>query len=185
MNIMDQVITIVQSGAIPLLAIMTFIAVMSTMKVPGKQTATDVNDFKMTESGFWLMIAFYCLVAAGLFAWLSITNTVDSQVAANYVMIAICGIGCALTIYIYFKRKLIINGEEITYCPIKGKKETFLVKNISRMEIVQKDYFEEMSAYSKTGKLLFKVQGYMTNSELLPKYMRQNRVRVIKANIAN
>ena len=131
MNIMDQVITIVQSGAIPLLAIMTFIAVMSTMKVPGKQTATDVNDFKMTESGFWLMIAFYCLVAAGLFAWLSITNTVDSQVAANYVMIAICGIGCALTIYIYFKRKLIINSGPFSRRIIRSASATTVVSSIS------------------------------------------------------
>ena len=61
MNVAEQIIATVQSGAIPILAIMTFLAVISTMKAPGKQTSNNENDFKITESSFWLMIAFYCV----------------------------------------------------------------------------------------------------------------------------
>ena len=183
MNVAEQIIATVQSGAIPILAIMTFLAVISTMKAPGKQTSNNENDFKITERSFWLMIAFYCVVAAGLFAWLSVTNTSKAQVLSNYIMIVFCAVGCVICLYVYFKRKLVVNGEQLTYTPVKGKTETYELKTISRMEVIQKDYFEEMSVYSKTGKLLFKVHGYMTNAALLPKYMRQNRVRVVKVNL--
>lgn len=183
MSVSEQIITVVQSGGIPFLAIMTFLAVISTMKAPGKETATDENSFSMTESSFWMMISAYFIVAAGLFWWLSITNTAQGQIASNYVMIIVCIIVCAFTTFIYFKRKLVVNGDEVTYYPIFGKAETFNVKTMSRLDVFQKDYYEELSAYNKSGKLLFKVQGYMTNSETLVKYMRTHRVRVVKKNM--
>ena len=183
MSVAEQIITTVQSGAIPFLAIMTFLAVISTMKAPGKETTKDEANFKVTESSFWLMIAFYCLVAVGLFAWLSVTNTAKSQIISNYIMMAFCAAGCAACLYVYFKRNLIVNGEQLIYTSIKGKAQTFDVKTVSRMEIIQKDYFNEMCVYNKSGKVMFKVQEYMTNTSLLPKYMRQHKVRVVKLNM--
>ncbi len=183
MSVSEQIITVVQSGGIPFLAIMTFLAVISTMKAPGKETATDENSFNMTESSFWLMISAYFVVAAGLFYWLSITNSSESKVASNYVMIVVCIIVGLFSLFVYFKRKLIVKGDELTYCPIFGKSETHNVKTMSRLDVIQKDYFEELAAYNKSGKLLFKVQGYMTNSEVLVKYMRAHRVRVVKKNM--
>ena len=183
MSVSEQVITIVQSGAIPLLAILTGIAVLSIMKVPGKETSNDVNNFKMTESYFWLLITIYCVVASALLFWLSATNRIDSQKASNYVMIIICAVGFVVTLYMYLKRKLIVAGDEVTYYPVNGKAETYNVKTFSKMEVIEKDTWEEMLVYNKNGKLLFKVHGYMTNSELLKKYMRQRRVRIVKINI--
>ena len=183
MSISEQVIAVVQSGAIPLLAVLTGIAVLSIMKVPGRETATDENNFKMTESYFWILISVYCVVASALLFWLSASNRLDSQKASNYVMVVICAIGLIVTLYMYFKRKLIIAGEELTYYPIMGKAETFNVKTFSKMEVIEKDTCEELLVYNKTGKLLFKVHGYMTNSEMLKKYMRKHRVRMIKINM--
>lgn len=183
MSISEQVITVVQSGAIPLLAILTGIAVLSIMKVPGKETSGDAENFKMKESYFWLLITVYCVVASALLFWLSATNRIDSQKASNYVMIIICAVGFVVTLYMYFKRKLVVAGDEVTYYPVTGKAETFSVKTFSKMEVIEKDTWEEMLVYNKTGKLLFKVHGYMTNSELLKKYMRQHRVRIVKINM--
>ena len=183
MNVAEQIIATVQSGAIPILAIMTFLAVISTMRAPGNQISQDTKRFKVSESSFWLMIAFYCAVAAGLFAWLSVTNTEKAQIISNYIMIFLCAVGCVITLYIFFKRKLVVLGELLTYSPIKGKTQTYELKNVSRMEVVQKDYFEEMCVYSKTGVLLFKVQGYMTNVSLLKKYMKENRIRIVKKDL--
>lgn len=183
MSVAEQIITTVQSFAIPFLAIMTFLAVLSTMKAPGKETTKDETNFKVTESSFWLMIAFYCLVAVGLFAWLSVTNTAKAQIVSNYIMMAFCAVGCVICMYVYFRRNLVVNGDQLIYTPIKGKAETFDVKAVSKMEIVQKDYYDEMCVYNKNGKLMFKVQGYMTNTALLPKYMRLNKVRIVKLNM--
>jgi len=183
MSIAEQVIMVVQSGAIPLLAILTGIAVLSIMKAPGKETSTDVNNFKMGESYFWLLITVYCVVAAGLMYWLAITNRTDAQKASNYVMMILCAVGFVVTLYMYFKRKLIVSGEELTYHPRTGKVETYNVKTVSKLEIIQKDLCEELKVYNKTGKELFKVHGYMTNSHLLKKYMREHRVRIVKINM--
>ena len=183
MSISEQIIAIVQSGAIPLLAVLTGIAVLSVMKVPGKKTTTDTNNFKMTESYFWLLIAIYCVVASALLFWLSASNRIDSQKASNYVMIIMCAVGFVVTLYMYFKRKLVIAGDKITYYPATGKAETYNVKTFSKMEVVEKDIWEELLVYNKTGKQLFKVHGYMTNSELLKKYMREHRVRIVKINM--
>ena len=179
MSISEQIIAVVQSGAIPLLAILTGIAVLSIMKVSGKDTATDENNFTMKESYFWLLIAVYCVVASALLFWLGATNRLDSQKASNYVMIIICAIVFVVTLYMYFKRKLVVAGDEMTYYPLVGKSETYNVKTFSKMEIIEKDTWQELIVYNKNGKLLFKVHGYMTNSETLKKYMRKHRVRMV------
>lgn len=183
MNIAEQMISVIQSAGIPILAVMTGLAVLSTMKVPGKVTGEDEENFTMRESNYWLLITVYCVVAGAIFVWLGLTKTNESVKATDFVWVIVCACGCLFTLYMYFKRKMIVSGENLTYCPAFGKKETFDVKTFSKMEAVQTDRCEELKVYNKTGQMLFKVQGYMTNSSLLKKYMRNHRVRVVKINL--
>lgn len=183
MSIAEQMIMVVQSAAIPFLAIMTFIAVISIMKAPGKVTATDEENFKVTESYFWLLITLYSAVAAAIFVWLGVGNETDGTVASAVVMAILCGIAFVFTLYMYFKRKLVVSGDQLTYYPVRGKAETYDVKNIGKMEIVQAVRCEELRVYNRNGKQLFAVNGYMVNAQLLKKYMRKRPVRIVKINL--
>lgn len=183
MSIAEQMISVVQSAGIPILAVMTGLAVLSTMKVSGKVTSSDEENFTMGESNYWLLITLYCVVAGAIFVWLAMTKTNESVKATDWIWVIVCVCGCIFTLYMYFKRKLIVSGETFTYCPAFGKKETFDAKTFSKMEVVETDRCEELKIYNKTGQMLFKVHGYMTNSTLLKRYMRNHRVRIVKINL--
>ena len=88
MDIVNQVLLVVQSAAIPLLAVIMALVVFNMMKNPGKTTAVDEDNFKVTESSFWLVIALFGIVAAAIFVWLASTNTTEGQVVTAYVLAA-------------------------------------------------------------------------------------------------
>lgn len=104
MELMNQVLTVVQSAAIPLLAVLMAIVVINMMKGTGKTTAVKEDSFKVTESGFWLVIALFGVAAAAVFVWLASTNKTEGQVVTAYVLAVICVIVSVITCYVYFKR---------------------------------------------------------------------------------
>lgn len=183
MSIAEQMISVVQSAGIPILAVMTGLAVLSTMKAPGKETSQDTENFTMGESSYWLLITVYCVVAGAIFLWLGLTKSDEAVKMTDFIWVIVCACGCIFTLYMYLKRKLVVSGETLTYHPTNGKTQSYDVKTFSKMEVVQTDRCEEMKIYNKTGQMLFKVHGYMTNSSLLKKYMRNHRVRVVKINL--
>lgn len=63
MDVMNQVLIVVQSAAIPLLAVIMAIVVINMMKGTGKTTAVKEDSFKVTESAFWLVIALFGVAA--------------------------------------------------------------------------------------------------------------------------
>ena len=67
MGIVNQILLVVQSAAIPLLAVIMALIVFNMMKKPGKTTAVNEDDFKVTESSFWLVIALFWNCGCGDF----------------------------------------------------------------------------------------------------------------------
>ena len=180
MDIVNQVLLVVQSAAIPLLAVIMALVVFNMMKNPGKTTAVDEDNFKVTESSFWLVIALFGIVAAAIFVWLASTNTTEGQVVTAYVLAAACVIASIITCYVYFKRNLTVQGDTLTYQPIKGKAESYPAKSVGRIDIVVSPRCEEMRFYNRSGKKLIEIQGYMVNSQALRKYMRKYPVNISK-----
>ena len=115
MDVMNQVLIVVQSAAIPLLAVIMAIVVINMMKGTGKTTAVKEDSFKVAESAFWLVIALFGVAAAAVFVWLASTNTTEGQVITAYVLAIICVIVSVITCYVYFKRNLTVEGDTLTY----------------------------------------------------------------------
>ncbi len=177
---MNQILMIVQSAAIPLLAVIMAIVVINMMKNPGKTTAVKEDSFKVTESGFWLVIALFGVAAAAIFVWLASTNTTQGQVITAYVLAVVCLVVTVITCYTYFKRSLTVEGDTLTYQPLRGKAQTYPAKSVGRIDIVETPRCEEMRFYNRSGKKLFEIQGYMVNSRALRKYMRKYPVKISK-----
>ena len=137
MDVMNQVLIVVQSAAIPLLAVIMAIVVINMMKGTGKTTAVKEDSFKVAESAFWLVIALFGVAAAAVFVWLASTNTTEGQVITAYVLAIICVIVSVITCYVYFKRNLTVEGDTLTYQPLKGKAEVYQAKTVGRIDIVQ------------------------------------------------
>ena len=148
MDVMNQVLIVVQSAAIPLLAVIMAIVVINMMKGTGKTTAVKEDSFKVTESAFWLVIALFGVAAAAVFVWLASTNTTEGQVITAYVLAIICVIVSVITCYVYFKRNLTVEGDTLTYQPLKGKAEVYQAKTVGRIDIVQSPRCEEMRFYN-------------------------------------
>lgn len=182
MNIIAQIVWVVQTAAVPILAVLMAIVVINMMKSPGKVTAEDEEHFKVTESSFWLVIASFGVVTSIVFLWLSSTNKTEGSIATAYFIVILCLAITAGTLYTFFKRKLVVDGECMTYYPLKGKAESFDVKTFGKMEIIQQPRCEEIIVYNKIGKKLFKIEGYMVNAQVLKKYMRKRPVRIVKIN---
>ena len=180
MGIVNQILVVVQSAAIPLLAVIMAIVVINMMKTTGKTTVTKEDNFKVTESSFWLVIALFGVSAAAVFVWLASTNRTQGQVITAYVLAIVCLIVSVITCYVYFKRNLVVEGDMLTYQPIKGKAESYPAKSIGRIDIVESPRCEEMRFYNRSGKKLFEIQGYMVNSQALRKYMRKYPVKISK-----
>ena len=75
---------------------------------------------------------------------------------------------------------LTVEGDALTYQPLKGKAEVYQAKAVGRIDIVQSPRCEEMRFYNRSGKKLFEIQGYMINSQALRKYMRKYPVKISK-----
>lgn len=182
MNIMNQMIVVAQSVAIPLLAVVMVLIVFNMMKNPGKTTAEKEDSFKVTESSFWLVIALFGVASGAIFIWLASTNATDGRVATAIALAVVCFAASVITCYVYFKRKLIVGGDTLTYQPLKGKAESWPAKSVGRIDIVESPRCEEMRFYNRSGKKLFEIQGYMVNSRALRKYMRRYPVKISKVN---
>ena len=176
----NQILIVVQSAAIPILAVIMAIIVFNMMKQPGKTTAAEGESFKVTESGFWLVIALFGILAAAIFVWLAMTNGTTGQVIAAYILAVVCLVVTVVTCYCYFKRNLTVEGDMLTYQPLKGKAQSYPAKSIGRVDIIQSPRCEEMHFYNRSGKKLFEIQGYMVNSHVLRKYMRKYPVKISK-----
>jgi hypothetical protein len=180
MEILNQLRMVVQSAIIPILAIIMAVVVFDMMKKPGKTTAVQEDDFKVTESGFWLVITAFSVVSAAVFVWLARTNSTEGQIATAYALAVICGGAAVITCYAYFKRSLTVKDGTLTYQPLKGKAESYPAKSVGRIDIVQSPRCEEMRFYNRSGKKLFEIQGYMVNAQALRKYMRKYPVKISK-----
>lgn len=181
-SIIEQITWTIQSAGIPILGIITALTVINMMKNPGKVAAADEENFEVKESSLWLVIASFGVVAAIVFAWLGSGNPTEGSIATVYIMAGACLIATGVTLYIYFRHKLIVKNETFTIYPIKGKAETHQLKVIGKMEAIQGVRCEEFKFYNRNGVKLFEVQGYMVNAQLLKKYMRKHYVRVVKIN---
>ena len=180
MDVMNQMIVVAQSVAIPLLAVIMVLIVFNMMKNPGKTTAEKEDSFKVTESSFWLVIALFGVASGAIFIWLASTNATEGRVAPAIALAVVCFAASVITCYVYFKRKLIVEGDTLTYQPLKGKAESWPAKSVGRIDIVESPRCEEMHFYNRSGKKLFEIQGYMVNSQVLRKYMRRYPVKISK-----
>ncbi|WP_418746367.1 hypothetical protein [Frisingicoccus sp.] len=180
MEIMNQMIVVAQSVAIPLLAVIMAIIVFNMMKKPGKTTAVKEDSFKVTESSFWLVIALFGVASGAIFLWLASTNVTEGRVVTAIVLAGVCFAASIIACYVYFKRSLTVEGDMLTYQPLKGKAESWPAKSVGRIDIVESPRCEEMRFYNRSGKKLFEIQGYMVNSQILRKYMRRYPVKISK-----
>lgn len=180
MDMMNRIIITVQSAAIPILAVIMAVIVFNMMKKPGATTADSEEKFKVKESKFWLVISVFGILSAAIFIWLALTNTTEGQIVIAYVLAAACLIASGVTAYVYNRRYLVVDGKTLIYQPLKGQAQTFEARLIGKMEIIQSPRCEELKVYNRSGKQLFEIQGYMVNSQVLKKYMRNLPVKIVK-----
>ncbi|MDD3222375.1 MAG: hypothetical protein PHG07_08300 [Lachnospiraceae bacterium] len=180
MDIMTRIITTIQTGAIPIMAVIMAIVVVNMMKKKGKTKTTDDNNFVVTESFFWLVIAVFGVLAAAVLIWMGVGHANLGQSIAAYIMAGICLAVTIATTYAYMKRKLTVKGSTLTFQPLWGKAVTYEAKTIGRVDMVESPRCEEFRFYNRSGKKLFEIQGYMINSKALIKYMRQYPVKISK-----
>lgn len=178
MDIVSRIIMTVQSAAIPILAVIMAIVVVNMMKKPGKTQIEDENCFKVTESSFWMVVAVFGIISAAILIWIGLGHQNLGQAIATYVMSGICIAVTIVTIYVYLKRRLEVNGDTLTFVPAWGKAVSCQAKTVGRVDIVESPRCEEFRFYNRSGKKLFEIQGYMVNSKALIKYMRKYPVKI-------
>ncbi len=185
MNYAAAIANGIQILGIPVLAIALILIVINAMKGEGNTTSKDESSFVMKESYFWITITVLGIAIAAIFMWQ--VSTAASEV--NQVLgiaLAICSVlGAIVCAYVYFKHSLEVTDENYTIHPLKGKTESFPVKNVGKVEIIKTHRCETYRFYSRNGKQLFEVQGYMTNIKLLKKFLKKHPVKIVRKNLEN
>ncbi len=185
MNYAAAIANGIQILGIPVLAIALILIVINAMKNEGSTTSKNESNFIMKESYFWITITVLGIGIAAIFMWQAAST--DSEI--NQVLgiaLAICSaIGAIVGCYIYFKHSLEVNEEHYTIHPLRGKKESFPVKSVGKVEIVKTNRCETYRFYNRNGKKLFEVQGYMTNIKLLKKFLKSHPVKIVRKELEN
>lgn len=180
MDKMAQMIPVVQSWAIPVICVVMVIIALNMMKQPGKTQTKDENNFKVTESGFWLVLAGFTLIIGAILIWMGVTHDNFGQAVATYVMAGACFAAVIAFVYVYFRKNLMVEGDTLTYQPIWGKKVICAAKTVGKIERVASSRGETYKFYNRSGKMLFEIQGYMVNSKALLKHMKKYPVKVVR-----
>lgn len=122
-----------------------------------------------------LILAIFGLLFFGSMYYFLITSEDITEDITSFIIYTLCvGPFLALCFYVlleYFRKKLIIYTDHITFTPVIGRKRTFYYHDIGTVKIIPFPYGEDYKIISRDGKKLASFESNMTGSQDALEYL--------------